>query len=591
MSARTVRWQPPSSIERNVQTIKDNGSLVGTLLSPPWKQVSAPMRSGEQTHTAITPWIQSSHSLITTEGSIAAAQSRVLAALREGQPYELLSSLLQALKDPGFLRSLPDTTILEILRSLDSEYFIQPYKLYMERNARIATYTAHVRGIPGPVAEYASLYIQFVQHVLAQRQNLGVAKYEILLNIARAVGDERLATETWENMLVRRHRPDVICYNYYFETLCWPNRRLLDSPLYTMESLYRPRVKKIVSRIFTNMIASGVMADVKTFGFLMTACSRAHDLESVKTILKKVWHVDVDAVLESDNRSSGLHDVPPDSPIQPTPDLLFTIAHIFGSNKSIGTGLRVVDHISRRFSVPIDETTWYELMMWTSFTNRQTRERNWITRDCEQVPDWSVEALWNVLTTTHKSGLRLRDFVSQVFYERSMPSAMLRVMISGLYLHNEFRSTLSQSLHNIRKPEHLVILEESQYIHTIRRWVLQFLKPRRWAGGPEHNILLRQRQQIPKVVNLFWRYEKPNWGWSFIMWAGKARLRSVDMLSMACRDWDLKEYLEMRIDSPPKYSIDSARAFTHDLDTGTARPRSGDMLSMACPGFGRKGVS
>lgn len=567
-------WQSIST-ETHVQTANAGGSGVGMPQSPPW----------EQTRTTTTTETTSSTSLTTTEESIAAAKSRAIAALRQGQPHELLSSILQAAKDPAFIESLPDTAILQLERLLDPKSFIEPYKqLYTDLPPSLYLNLARFTdGLDRVLLEFTSVYDYIVHKVIAQRQTLGFQKYEILLKIAAVTGDAKLATETWNNMHKREFEPDVECYNHYFEALCWPKTRIVGSPrLLWSISNETFHVKSTVSRMFTSMIAQGVMADANTFGLLIIAYSRGGDLEGVKVILKKVWGIDVDAIMHTDDNSRSVDDLPPDSPLHPTSDLLFTIAHAFGLNKNLAVGLRLIDHISCRFSVPIEDRTWNELLKWTFIFSRRSSLRK--KRYGEYVPLWGVQALWQTMISTHKPGMHVLERVFKIFYHRRMVHLALRVMILGLLLRKESRATYFRSVKERNKPSdnnlvqfslsalqyktHLNSIEDRRDFYWISRFVGYILRKPRWFSNSELQILGWERRSIPEFVHLFWPFRSQISALHYPMKSGRVKLRNSTSLPMQYRDFDLNEYLEMEIDDlvthrqPPTDSDKTASDYT-----------------------------
>lgn len=569
---RAILWQPLPS-ETHVQTANAGDSAVGIPQYPPWEQMGWASGSGEQTRT--TTETISSTSFITTEESMAAANSRIIAALRQGQPHEILSSILQASKDPAFIESLPDTAILQIVRLLDPKVFIEPYKqIHADLPPSIYMQLArHSGGMPKLLADFESVYEYIVHKVIAQRQALGFQKHEMLLKMAAVAGDAVLATETWNNMLKRELKPDVECYNHYFEALCWPKTDILvfarpywsTSNQQTLQTLH---VKRIVSRMFTSMIARGVMADANTFGFLMTAYSRGGDLGGVKLILKKVWGIDVDAIMDIDDDSRSFDDLPPDSALHPTPDLLFTIAHVFGSTKNLAVGLRLVHHISCRFSVPIEERTWRELLHWTFILSRRSSLKR---RFVEFIPPWSVAVLWQTMISTHKPSMPILRLVLQMFYNRRILHAALGVMILGLLLRKESQATYFRSVRErneasannlvqfslsaLQYKNHLESLENERDFLLADRFVELILKKKRWFSDPELQILRWERQKIPEVVHLWlpYRVQRPMSPLTYPIHSGTVKVKGRSFLRMQYRDFDLNEYLEMEIDDPVRY--------------------------------------
>lgn len=542
-----------AATETHVQTAQDAVPTVKKPHYAPWEQMSLAIRSEEQTRTAITAKTFVSTSPITYEDAIAPTKTRFLNALCQGDPYELLSSLLETAEYPELIGSLPDTTVLQILRLMDPKPLIDPYKLLH------ATLSPKVRSIANSelnqlLADYTSVYEHIIQKIFTDRQSLGFQKYEILLSLARTTGNRQLATLTWKNMLLNRHKPDVVCYNYYFEALCWHDAPRPHTRRVPPRSQGGPfGVKSIVQRMFGKMIQDGVMADAKTFGLLMTACSREGDLEGVKKILKKVWYVDVDAIMEASDDSGRHDDFQPDSALHPTSDLLYTIAHIFGSNDNVTVALRIVNHISRRFSLSIDNRTWNELATWVYCLARKPSSYLRASYDIvEQIPKWSIEALCYTIASSTMPTMQVLHLAIKMFVIRDMIDGTLRMMIVGLVLHRKSRSIslssrtgdnpralVKSSVSALQYTGELTRLEQDRDRYWIHQWVGLVLKGSRWYIGRDR-IVAWQREKLPAFVTLFWRY---GGAWVYRMSTGVVRLEEGPSDPLEYWDLDLSEYL------------------------------------------------
>ena len=107
------------------------------------------------------------------------------------------------------------------------------------------------------------------------------------------------------------------------------------------------------------------MADSRAFCLLITALAKEGDLVGVKSILKQAWDVDADKPVDVDEDPGRPNGLSRQSPLVPDDRVLWTIANIFGSNNDIPAALRVVDYISRRYSISIPLRVWDGLLMWT----------------------------------------------------------------------------------------------------------------------------------------------------------------------------------------------------------------------------------
>lgn len=118
--------------------------------------------------------------------------------------------------------------------------------------------------------------------------------------------------------------------------------------------------------LFREMVDAGVAGNAETFCLMMVALGREGDLAGVESILKQVWKLDVNSLVNEDLVPTFTDlACSPDSPFYPTKTLLFTLAHVYGTNNTIPTALRLVDHVSRHYSVEIPREVWSELLQWT----------------------------------------------------------------------------------------------------------------------------------------------------------------------------------------------------------------------------------
>ena len=510
---------------------------------------------------------------------VSTPQSRLFTALRLEQPHGLLFPLLSVTKDPEFIAALPNTAILQILRLLDPNFFLKHYRsLYQYIAPNIINRLDRVSRIDQLVIKFKSAYVFIVQGLVGHRKNLVFQKYEALLKLAQATGDGPLGALIWKDMLMDQVEPDIVLYNLYFEALCPPMSLIPKRPeqhpsdSYGLDAVEHKKlsepdaVYRRVSRKLAQMIDKGVMADTKTFTLLMLASARADDMRTVKTILKNVWHIDVDGIIATNKTlesldvqpKSALH--PPNSALHPTPDLLFAIANIFGSDHNIAVAMRLVHHVSHRFSVPIDDRVWLELVSQTYINiRRSTRRPAWLVPHPPKVPVQSLEALWNIerfeimedIEDLSPSMPMLQRPMVRMYLYRRRYTAMLKAMVIFL-LHfkrcdSKFIDRLEKSamgLEAIRSPETLesfnssilpTHLEMIRHLYEIGLWVGLLLDMRanlRW-----------QRIVIPKIIDLFWPYRDPYWGLDFRMMTGRVRLRRLSLDPVACQEFDVNSYL------------------------------------------------
>lgn len=539
---------------------------------------------------------------------ITEAKLRVAASLRREDAHQLIFFLGRACEDPTYLSSLPKTTISEILRLLDPQHLFKSVKfLYRYLTPRNIDF---LRGEAQQMDEIFKYYKSKVRSItdklVADGRQLGLQDYRLLLNLARSMGDGDGSVEVWDEMIKHQVKPDTVCYNHYFEARCW------EDIYYPMEktktricSLYlnirrtghnQPQagkrserkdhlgykvgsggLKQEITSKFTEMIARSVRPDGRTYGLLMTAYSREGDLQAVKSILKSVWDVDVDAIMKSEDDFMSPAAIHADSPLHPTSELLCTIAHIFGSNSELAVAMRVVDHISRRFFIAIDRETWRELLEWT-FALSKLRSKQ--ARDCGlhvgQLPPSSVERLWKIMTShpyNIKPTIAMIDRVVRSFSRRHQADQMIHHMRAGLKFHESSQHTykklrlsivrktwskgfFNESKHRLQQMAQVSLLRKYRDFLFISRWFRLLLRRRR-GYRQKDRILIWERQTLPKAIELFWHY-RPLRGISYLTASGKIEIK-------------YDNELQLKVEKGKKYQMSDLPAEADDQDSRSLR--------------------
>ena len=506
---------------------------------------SVEQHARQESAGACTPLLATSSPL--SRNFTTTPQETVLSALQEEDPYRLLYAFVQACKDPMYIGSIPPTTFIEILRFLDPEYFVEPYKdVYrdlLESSIRcLDDGTPQVQDI---FAQYVATMLDICERRRACGRKLEIQEYRMMLNAARSVGDGNTVVAIWDDMATNNIQPDTICYNHYTEARCWnkayhPDERekLRVIPYYLVrrEQQNNSRwgykvglrgLKSLVTETFSRMVGHGLMADAKTYSLLMTAMSKEGDLEGVKSILKGVWDVDVEDILGHEDRPIKAAELSRDSPLYPTSDFLFILAHIFGSNNELPAALRIVDHVSRKYSIPIDLRAWSQMFEW-SFVLASRRSKN----DPEasgsrlgQLPKDSVEQIWNIMVAEPYNVCPTVPMINRYvhnLWRRAKLVEMLRQMRVGISQHREQKelyhqqrkhllnfeqaavsqssiATLTGREHAIRHDVELFRLQEYRNFIMVSNWLRLLLCVR------VKNIEW-ERRQLPKAIREFWHY-------------------------------------------------------------------------------------
>lgn len=490
-------------------------------------------------------------------GSIStyAARQRVRDTLQQKLPHELLPAVLDASQDPGYMRSLPSTTFVEILEVLHPRHFVANFKQIhrdLHPNQVEAFRTAQFHNVS---AEYISKIREIITRRLHAGRDTGIEEWRSLLQWVAYVGDGMTALDIWADMVNCKIRPDLICYNLYFMARCWSGasfplerhrlrvtpkllqlRQLRKTGQSHLQRLWSFQVgpgglKDEVSRMFAVMVNQGIMADATTFGLLMTALSREGDLQGVKSVLKKVWEMDVDKILKGDQIPEKPRNRSTESPLYPTTDILYAIAHIYGSNNELPTALRLVDFVSRKYSIAIPPEVWDELLEWAhilSSPRRALRKEDGASQG--QLPLKSFESLWNTMVSAPyniRPDMRMYNHYCSNLFKRQMLHAMLHQMRAGLALYRvqatEYADlrrlhamSSAQCSEQPNRRDHtktelshqkiaLGALTEYRNFLMVSRWFRLLLGGRRWGGGSDR-VMIWERQELPNAVREFWHF-------------------------------------------------------------------------------------
>ena len=450
--------------------------------------------------------------------------------LREQDPDGLLRAFAEVSTDLNYIRSIPPETFTEILRLLDPEYFVEPYKNTLDDLSSASLRQLGIR----PLQTFFADFVGHAQDIIWKRRqaghDLGLEDYRMLLNCARSAGDVGTADAVWDALYKNGLKPDTTCYNYYLEAKCWSGHydaaqrhKLRVIPHNMIKRMGKQRTKEFsgyqvgetwglklqIVRLFDRMIRQGLLGDETTFVLMMTAMGREGDLQGVKAILKKVWSVDVDNIMADEELPSEVVELyPKTSPLHPTGRLLFTIAHIFGTNNDIPTALRLVDHVARQYSLHIPREVWAQLLEWTFVLSRKRRGlRKTDGASLGQLPPASVASLWDTMTSEPYNIKPTMPMYNQYIANlnmRQMVKPTLRMMREGKQLfftsHRDYRAALNLYVATLqyarkigtrhsaprarllplqRKLERARMRRARDYLF-LKRWVRLLLGNRRW---------------------------------------------------------------------------------------------------------------
>ena len=347
----------------------------------------------------------------------------IMRVLSDNNPTELMDAMQVASNDGNYLDSLPTTTVLEILRCLITGKYLPHYTaLYRDIHPQTIRYVPDdTPQFEHVIVRYSATITRIMDWLVESGRPLGLQAYRLLLDHARSTGLAKLAVKAFHALQESDLKPDLDCYNYLLEAKCWGMRhhwresynwRVTPRRLRLRQqgAEYRSYIagsrglKEEIMAIFTLMLKSGIRPDTTTFTHVMLAMGREGDLEAVEDVLLKVWSIDVAKLLANDGASSLPEvTVPADSPLFPDKKLLFTVAHIYGMNNALSDSFRIIDHMSRLYSIPIGLDIWEEFCTWTQIlATPRNQHRNLERKADEEIGKVQVatfEQFWTIMTS------------------------------------------------------------------------------------------------------------------------------------------------------------------------------------------------
>lgn len=490
--------------------------------------------------------------------SVSEKLSRLRDAMAARRPQALLKYMVQASEDLDFMNAIPEVTFIELLRQLHPEDDFSPlrseYKGLGPKNYgmllewRDQFYKA--------LRDRRQSYQDIAFKRIASGRELGLGEYTQLLNLARATWDGPTALDVMKEMIAGHMAPDLLCYNHYFEARCWsdayhpdeaqrlrvipynlemrksfPNRRVSNDVWVDGHRVEENGIRWEITRMFTKMINDGINADTRAYCNLIIAQSREGDLRAIKSVLYRVWQVDIDKLLAG-APDSDRNKLAEDSPTYPTKELLFTLAHAFGSNNDMPAAIRIVDHFSRKYSITIPQLVWGELMQWTFVLSaRRRKTRRLDGTSAGQLPLISVESLWNVMRGPpyeSEPNLLMYDYLIRSFFRRDRRSlyAYIEHMREGIKLHEQecdaYDAAQREAVTALRQGEEILDYEdldarklEAEALRgkrwfsfaLVRKWFQLLLANQRWLKEPWEREVKWSRKMLPDAVKEFWRHQ------------------------------------------------------------------------------------
>ncbi|KAH8801588.1 mitochondrial ATPase expression-domain-containing protein [Xylogone sp. PMI_703] len=445
-------------------------------------------------------------------------------ALRTGNPHSILKAVIGTIRYDGnqyvseVLPQLPASTFSEILRSIHPKHFVNRFN---KAHQEISPAGANGLGLLllGGAAydqdyrHFCSIFLTQVSAIIETRRRsspLSLSDYKFILDSARVTGNKSVADYAWNELLQQGISPDVDCYNSYMETKCLgdllkPTHRykLQVTPAHlSVRTREKPPtsfrghgigpetgIKSRISKIFNRMIKSGVLGNEKTFCMMIIALAREGDLAGVESVLKRVWNINVHALMSSSDNSEL---APPrrftrNSPFYPSKNLIFTLAHAYSINGSIPIALRLVDHVSRSYSLDITSDVWYELLQWTYVLSTSPTTGTHLPPEAvANLFSTMTSEPYNVIPTMQMYDLLIRSLITrQRFREaeyrmeeaRFLHKSGVRRLVRNLNVFNR-RLARSCAIRGDQAHRNIAYLQLRNRINRLymRRWVRRFIK-------------------------------------------------------------------------------------------------------------------
>ena len=339
-----------------------------------------------------------------------------------------------------------------------------------------------------PKRQHAEAWLMSrVERILAEYRAtntaLGTPECAHLLDIARATGNLSMARDIWMEMDARGIMRNTKCYNTYIAALCGST---------LTEATWKTNARTVALRVargrvnaetgqevmgdtsaqalalFDEMLREGVIPDMATFEFLLLAVAKMGNLSVVKSLIWRCWGVDIAAPFFSTEAVGGIANSEPCSPtstqspsaagyqtlqeptnptplhLPPTSTTLTNIACAFSRLSHPSIAIRLINHLSITYSLPIPFSTWQQLINWTYVftrppaTTRVMREkimsRLWRVMRCSPYNvDPDIE-MFDLMIRHHLRGQRYK-WASKLLTEVLRPNSLwdsLNTKLAGL---------------------------------------------------------------------------------------------------------------------------------------------------------------
>ncbi len=346
--------------------------------------------------------------------------------LQQAHPDRVLQALSSTVEGRRFVAHAHAEDFGAAVCSIEPRLLLEPFKdVYRYIKPSLATQPRYRR--IRSIDERLDSLAEQLEEIVNQRREAGHRLTKDvcihLLHCARVLCNGSMAREIWQVIIPEdglEKGLDVRAYNCYTEAICWSNAfrkseqwRLRVTPrLLGIRRGDNPPPDLVGHRIgplglrhetlitFRRMVDQKLHGDESTFTNIMIAMGREGDLPGAKSILKSVYNIDVDLLLQVDEEEVETPTFyESNSPLRPTARLLYTIAHVFGSNNDVGLAFKLVDFVSRQYDIRIPSNVWMHLLEWAVVLSiRRSRAKEKQGQAIGQVPHSIVDTIWTEMT-------------------------------------------------------------------------------------------------------------------------------------------------------------------------------------------------
>lgn len=284
------------------------------------------------------------------------------------------------------------------------------------------------------------------------------------------------------------------------------------------------RKRKPVSRAIARMDAVGATADEKLVCTFMIAQARTGGLHALRMMLEKYWGITV----RKDGKTgevdiSGGRSLPPDSPLAPTHRLLDAVVHSFCCNAEVAMALKLVDFISTRYELQVQDRTWSSLLEWTHVLASKQVAWEWKTAEFPQkvVSGKAVRLVWDTMVSepyNFNPGIKeynilLQELIAEGQLFRVMQLAReLRYLYEDAVRENEnalfeLVQTLGQEVEatSAMRRYRMAQSQKAYTWHCFNSWCRRMLKRVRGRGYDDEFVV----RVLPQFIDEFRQFMPP----------------------------------------------------------------------------------